>query len=87
AELAAFGGLAWFTEAIRCAEMGPPNVAVDRGVPATLRWSGHDRAGGDHLIEMQLEDAQVIALGDATGDFVTWSREFLGAYIEARETP
>ncbi|MDA0815283.1 MAG: hypothetical protein O2924_01750 [Chloroflexi bacterium] len=85
-ELAAFGGLTWFTEAIRCAEMGPPDVTVEPGVPPTLRWSGHDSGGDRHVIEVQLEDAQVIALGDATGDFVTWAREFLGAYIDARET-
>jgi len=83
-ELLAFGGLPWFAEAIRCAELGPPDVEVEAGVPAVLRWHGHGRDGSEQVIVMQLEDPQVIALGDATGDFVTWAREFLGAYIDGR---
>lgn len=86
AELAAFGGLPWFTEAIRSSEGGPPAVIVEAGAPPTLRWSGHDSDGVPREIAMQLEDPQVIALGDATGDFVTWARDFLGAYIDARTT-
>lgn len=84
AELAKFGGLAWFTEAIRCAEMGPPDVSIKSGTPPVLRWSGHDTGGTPREVVMELRDPQVIALGDATGDFVTWAREFLGAYIDAR---
>lgn len=83
-ELMAFGGLAWFVEAVRCAESGPPDVTVEAGLPATLRWAGHDDGGNARQIELQLADPQVIALGDATGDLVTWARDFLGAYIDAR---
>jgi len=87
-ELATFGGLSWFAQAVRCAESGPPNVTVappeEPGAPPVLRWSGFDRDGVPVQVEVELEDSQVIALGDATGDFVTWAREFLAAYIDAR---
>ena len=88
AELISFGGLSWFAEAVRCAETGPPSVSVEPpeepGAPARLRWSGFDRAGAAVRVEIELEDNQVIALGDATGDFVTWAREFLASYIDGR---
>lgn len=87
-ELIAFGGLNWFTELVRTAEAGPPSVHVtpnaEPGQPAVLRWSGHDADGTALETQLVLADDQVIALGDATGDFVTWAREFLGAYIDAR---
>ncbi len=88
AEIITFGGLSWFADAVRCAESGPPDVSVvpseePGGVP-WLHWSGFDRNGHPRRIEVELEDNQVIALGDATGDFVTWAREFLAAYIDAR---
>lgn len=87
-EIISFGGLSWFAEAVRAAESGPPDVTVlppeEPGMPATLRWSGFDQSGRPHRVEVPLEDNQVIALGDATGDFVTWAREFLATYIDAR---
>lgn len=87
-ELISFGGLAWFAEAVRCAESGPPDLTVvaseEPGAPSVLRWSGYDRLGEPVHIEVALEDGQVIALGDATADFVTWAREFLGSYVDAR---
>lgn len=83
-ELVEFGGLTWFTDAIRAAEGGPPAVTVAPGQPATLIWSGHDAAGTPAEAYVLLEDDAVIALADATGDFVTWARDFLGAYIDAR---
>ncbi len=83
-ELVEFGGLSWFTDAIRAAEAGPPAVTVLPGQPATLVWSGHDASGAPAEAYVTLEDDAVIALGDATGDFVTWARDFLGAYIDAR---
>lgn len=87
-ELASFGGLTWFAEAVRCAESGPPDVTLappeEPGRASRLVWSGTDRSGAPVRIEIELEDNQVIALGDATGDFVTWAREFLAAYIDAR---
>ncbi|MGE3962039.1 MAG: hypothetical protein AB7F65_10190 [Dehalococcoidia bacterium] len=87
-EMTSFGGFSWFAEAVRCAESGPPDVTVlppaEPGSAATLRWNGYDGAGNPRRVEVELEDHQVIALGDATGDFVTWARELLSAYIEAR---
>lgn len=87
-ELAGFGGLTWFAEATRCAESGPPAVSVlpplEAGRASVLRWDGHAATGEAVRVEVELEDSQVIALGDATGDFVTWAREFLAAYIDAR---
>jgi hypothetical protein len=87
-ELAAFGGLSWFTEVVRTAEAGPPSVRVEPnpepGQPPVLWWSGHDASGAAVETRLVLADEQVIALGDATGDFVTWAREFLAAYIDAR---
>lgn len=88
AELIEFRGLTWFTEVVRTAEAGPPSVSVapspEAGQPPVLTWSGHDAAGEPRITRLLLADEQVIALGDATGDFVTWAREFLGAYIDAR---
>ena len=82
------GHCARFAEAVRCAESGPPDLTVvpheEAGAPAVLRWSGYDRVGEPVHIEVALEDSQVIALGDATADFVTWAREFLGSYIDGR---
>jgi len=87
-ELVSFGGLGWFAEAVRCAESGPPNLTVvaseEPGAPSVLHWSGFDHTGEAVRIEVALEDSQVIALGDATADFVTWAREFLGTYIDVR---
>ncbi len=87
-ELASFGGLGWFAEAVRCAESGPPNLTIappeEPGGPSVLHWSGFDHAGEAVTIQVALEDSQVIALGDATADFVTWAREFLATYIDAR---
>ncbi|MCA9855757.1 MAG: hypothetical protein KC458_00600 [Dehalococcoidia bacterium] len=88
AEIITFGGLSWFAEAARCAESGPPDVTVvppeEPGGFPRLLWSGFDHEGTPRRVEIELEDSQVIALGDATGDFVTWAREFLAAYIDAR---
>jgi hypothetical protein len=87
-ELASFGGLGWFAEAVRCAESGPPDLTVvppeEPGGPSVLHWSGFDHTGAGVRIEVALEDSQVIALGDATADFVTWAREFLATYIDGR---
>lgn len=85
AELIEFAGLSWFADAVRTAESGPPSVTVEPGQPGTLAWRGYDRAGEPRETHLLLEDDRVIALGDATGDFVTWSRDFLGAYIDARD--
>jgi len=87
-ELIEFGGLPWFTNLIRTAESGPPSVSLtaseESGQPPTLVWSGYDAQGEAVETRLSMADEQVIALGDATGNFVTWAREFLGAYIDRR---
>lgn len=83
-ELIRFGGLRWFREAIRAAESGPPSVTLEPGAPVTLFWQGFDAAGESVTVTLPLSDDRVIALGDATADFVIWAREFLSSYIEAR---
>lgn len=83
-ELIAFGGLSWFSAAIRASESGPAAVTVEAGTPAMLHYRGFDAEGAEAAVAFALDDDRVIALGDATGDFVMWAREFLGAYIDAR---
>lgn len=86
-ELMAFGGLTWFEQAIRTAETGPPDVTVEApesGAAPILAWRGRDAAGQPASVRLLLEDSRVVALGDATADFVMWAREFLATYIDAR---
>jgi hypothetical protein len=88
-EMLEFAGLSWFANAIRTFEAGPPAVTLapaEAGTSASIRVRGTDRAGTPAETTVWLEDDRVIALGDATGDFVTWSRDFIGAYIDARES-
>jgi hypothetical protein len=84
-ELTAFAGLEAFEEAVRVFASGTPSTLSDPATPSGLLVVCVDAAG--HRIEARwlLADDAVIALGDATGYFVTWARDFLGAYIEARE--
>ncbi len=81
-ELCLFEGLARFAIPIRVYEGGPPIVAASRGATGTLTLS-NTSAGESVETKMSLADAQIVALGDATGDFTTWAGDFLGAYIEA----
>lgn len=84
-EMLAFEGLDRFVVAIRVCEGGPPAASVERGTPPVLVLRGHSRQGVAEELRLALEDDQVVALADATGDFVTWARELLGAYLDARE--
>lgn len=84
-ELAAFDGLARFAVPLRLFESGVPAVTVTPGPPPSLLLSTVDAAGDPAEARLSLADDQVVALGDAAGDFVTWALDFLGAFIDARE--
>ena len=62
----------------------PRNFAQARRELKTWYEQANKRHGIVGSSLMLLQDNQVIALGDATGDFVTWAREFLATYIDAR---
>lgn len=84
-ELCAFEGLARFEVPMRVYEPGPPVVSVQGGGPsATLLLSNLAADGQRVATRMTLADEQIIALGDAAGDFSTWAGDFLGAYVEGR---
>lgn len=85
-ELCAFDGLARFVVPLRVFEAGPPLVAITGGAPGTLLLArGADAASdGGAEARMALTDDQIVALGDATGDFATWAGDFLGAYLDGR---
>ena len=86
-ELAAFPGLASFATPMRAFEAGPPTVSTlpgAGGAAPSLLLSNLDAAGAPVEARLPLEDDHIIALGDAAGDFATWARDFLGAYIEGR---
>lgn len=85
-ELCAFEGLARFEVPMRVYEAGPPMASVQGGgAAATLLLSNVAADGQRVSTRMTLADEQIIALGDATGDFTTWAGDFLGAYIEGRD--
>lgn len=85
-ELIAFGGLTRLNSAVRVLQDGPPEVSTERDESGTavlvLRAYGRDSERSE--VRLPLLDDQIIALGDMAGDFVTWTRDFLGAYLEAR---
>jgi len=81
-ELAAYDGLANFEAPIRVFEAGPPIVLLD---PSGLLVVGINTGGERVEARWALEDGPVVTLGDATGYFVTWARDFLEAYIDARD--
>ena len=84
-ELCAFDGLARFEVPLRVYEPGPPVVAVLGGGPTgTLLLTNATPSGENLVTRMTLADEQIVALGDAAGDFATWAADFLGAYIEGR---
>ncbi|MSQ42237.1 MAG: hypothetical protein EXR65_04290 [Dehalococcoidia bacterium] len=84
-ELAAFSGLARFAVPLRVFAPGPPVVTVVAGPVPSLLLSNVGADGAAVEARLSLADEQVIALGDAAGDFVTWAGDFLGAFIDARE--
>ena len=68
-------------------EREPPLLRRERGGPGEpgwLRFRGRGRGG--ELVEerLPLTEEAVVALADAVGELVTLSRDFLGAYAEAR---
>ncbi len=88
-DLCAFTGLARFEVPLRVYEAGPPAATVLGSAPGTLLLSSTALpstalAGAPVEARMSLSDEQIIALGDAAGDFSSWAGDFLGAYIEAR---
>jgi hypothetical protein len=83
-ELLEFEDLAQFEPLIRVFEPGPPVALVTAEVPPMLLVGSTDAEGRRIEAYWSLDRDDVTALGDATGYFVTWSRDFLGAYIDAR---
>ena len=85
-EMLAFGGLSRLNAAIRVLEGGPPEVSMERDEAGTaiLVVRAYTRTGERAEARLPLVDDQIIALGDMAGDFVTWTRDFLGAYLDAR---
>lgn len=85
-EMLAFGGLSRLNAAVRVLEGGPPEVSTERDEAGTaiLVLRAYTRSGQRAEARLPLVDDQIIALGDMAGDFVAWTRDFLGAYLDAR---
>jgi len=83
-ELCAFDGLARFAVPLRVYEAGPPTVLVTGSGPGVLLLASVTPAGESVETRMSLADEQIVALGDAAGDFAAWAGDFLGAYIDER---
>lgn len=85
-ELLAFGGLSRLNAAVRVLEYGPPEVSTERDEAGTAVLVLRAYPRPDERVEARLPllDDQIIALGDMAGDFVAWTRDFLGAYLDAR---
>lgn len=82
-ELVEYEGLGLFEAPIRVFAAGTPAAFVVP-TPALLVVGNVDAEGSRVEAGWSLERDNVTALGDATGYFVTWARDFLGAYIEGR---
>jgi hypothetical protein len=82
-ELVAFPNLGLFDAPVRVFAAGAPAVFLVP-TPALLVVGNVDGAGQRIEAGWSLERDNVTSLGDATGYFVTWARDFLGAYIEGR---
>jgi hypothetical protein len=69
-------------------ERGPPTVINNKtgANESMLKLYNSDLSGNPVTATIPLEEEQVVALGDATGDFVTWARDFLGTYIDRKES-
>jgi hypothetical protein len=83
-ELFEFEDLAQFEPLMRVFEPGPPVALLTPEAPPMLLFASADAEGQRIEAYWSLERDDVTALGDATGYFVTWARDFLGAYIDAR---
>ncbi len=85
-EMIAFGGLSRLNSAVRVLQDGPPEVSTERDEAGTaiLVLRAYTRTGERAEVRLPLVDDQIIALGDMAGDFVAWTRDFLGAYLDAR---
>jgi hypothetical protein len=86
-ELVAFPRLADFEALLRVFDTGTPIVLLAPEAPRELLVANVDAAGARVEARWSLADDEVIALGDAAGYFVTWARDFLEAYIDARVIP
>jgi hypothetical protein len=69
-------------------EQGPPIVINNKtgANESMLELYNSDLSGNPVTATIPLEEEQVVALGDATGDFVTWARDFLGTYIDRKDS-
>ena len=85
-EMLAFGGFSRLNAAVRVLEGGPPEALTERDEAGTaiLVLHSYTRSGERFEARLPLVDDQIIALGDMAGDFVAWTRDFLGAYLDAR---
>ncbi len=85
-EMLAFGGFSRLNAAVRVLEGGPAEALMERDETgtATLVLHSYTRSGERFEARLPLVDDQIIALGDMAGDFVAWTRDFLGAYLDAR---
>ncbi|MSQ29671.1 MAG: hypothetical protein EXR68_04190 [Dehalococcoidia bacterium] len=85
-EMLAFGGFSRLNAAVRVLEGGPPEALMERDEAGTaiLVLHSYTRSGERFEARLPLVDDQIIALGDMAGDFVAWTRDFLGAYLDAR---
>jgi|TARA_B100000530_G_scaffold308995_1_gene234446 hypothetical protein len=77
-------GLIHYAVPISLYEAGLPSVVIH---PASndksdLVLQNQDRNRSPVSATIPLEEEQIVALGDATGDFVTWSRDFLGVFLD-----
>ena len=76
-----------YTELIRAHEVEPPRLWRERGEPGEpgwLRFIGRAQDGAPIEERLPLTEEAVVALADAVGELVTLSRDFLGAYADAR---
>ena len=80
-------GLGRYTALVRTHELEPPRIEREPGEGGELGWLrfvGRDRDGAPVEERLPLTEEAVVALADAVGELVTLSRDFLGAYFDAR---
>ena len=86
-ELVAFSEFAQFETPLLVFDAGPPVALLLPENPAVLVVANVDADGRRVEARWSLERDQVTALADATGYFVLWAGDFLGAYIDRRARP